>query len=216
MSMKKNSTTNGFTLIESLIAITILTFAVAGPLFTASRVIVATETASDQLTALYLAQEGIEYVRMMRDNEYLAVYYAGNVSDVSSTAWDNFLNGPASDAATIKKCRPDSNGTQKFCTLDPTPWNLSPVTSCPGNSQRDQCQTLSIKGCTNVAGLVSCTPPNSYVQGNPSGSITTSFTRTITAVDISASEEEIVSTVSWTFHGTPYSVTVSDHLTAWQ
>ena len=66
----------GFTLTETMIAITILTFAVAGPLFTASRSIIAADIARDQLTASYLAQEGIEYVRMMRDNAMLRSFAA--------------------------------------------------------------------------------------------------------------------------------------------
>src|ERR1017187_8643710 len=81
--------TKGFTLIETLVAIAIITLAVAGPLYTASRAIIAAETSSDQLTASYLAQEGIEYVRLMRDNEYLAVYNTVN----ASLAWSNFIKG---------------------------------------------------------------------------------------------------------------------------
>lgn len=80
----KNQT--GFTLIETLVAVTILTLAVVGPLFTANRAIVAAQMSRDQLTASYLAQEGIEYVRAVRDNEYLAVY------PNTSMAWSNFLN----------------------------------------------------------------------------------------------------------------------------
>ena len=97
----------GFTLIETLIAITILTLAIAGPMVTASRSIVAAQTARDQLTASYLAQEGIEYVRAMRDNEYLTAYQAGG-SNVSTTAWNNFLT------ASINQCRGAT------CTLDPS------------------------------------------------------------------------------------------------
>ena len=63
--------TGGFTLIETMVAISILTFAMAGPLFTASRAIVAAQTARDQLTATYLAQEAIEQVRFMRDTNVL-------------------------------------------------------------------------------------------------------------------------------------------------
>jgi len=65
---------NGFTLLEALIAVTIITLAVAGPLFSASRAIIAVEISRDKLTASYLAQEGIEYVRAMRDSEYLKLY----------------------------------------------------------------------------------------------------------------------------------------------
>ncbi|MDP2651914.1 MAG: prepilin-type N-terminal cleavage/methylation domain-containing protein, partial [bacterium] len=73
----KDLTSRGFTLIETMVAITILTLAISGSFFTANSAIVAAETASDQLTASYLAQEGIEYVRLMRDNEYLAAYSVG-------------------------------------------------------------------------------------------------------------------------------------------
>src|SRR3989344_7940392 len=79
----------GFTLIETMIAVTILAFAVAGPLYTANRVVVAAQTARSQLTASYLAQEGIEYMRSMRDKEYLSAYQTGG-ENVSVAAWTRF------------------------------------------------------------------------------------------------------------------------------
>ncbi|MEK7114076.1 MAG: prepilin-type N-terminal cleavage/methylation domain-containing protein [Patescibacteria group bacterium] len=190
----------GFTLIEAMVAVTIITFAVAGPLFSAGRAIVSAETSRDQLTASYLAQEGIEYVRAMRDNEYLAAYREGGAS-VSTTAWTNFL-------ATIAPCRATA------CTLDParsmgvgSDFSLATFS---GNAP------LYLTNCTNGPSGLSCTPPNIYTQQNLSGSIQTSFTRTVQAIDVSADDERIVSTVSWSFHGIPYSVTVIDHLTPWQ
>src|SRR5262245_55314076 len=101
----------GFTLLETLVAVSILALAVSGPLFVASRAIVAAQTARDQLTASYLAQEGIEYVRAMPDNEYLVAYRAGGTG-VSTRAWNDFLNGAS--AASITSCRTST------CTLDPT------------------------------------------------------------------------------------------------
>ena len=68
--MKKN----GFTLVETMVAIAILSMAVAGTLYTADRTMVAAETANSQLTASYLAQEGIESARMERDDFYLNRY----------------------------------------------------------------------------------------------------------------------------------------------
>jgi prepilin-type N-terminal cleavage/methylation domain-containing protein len=79
-----------FTLVETLVAIAILTVAVAGPLFTANTATVATNVAHDRVTASYLAQEGIEYVRMMRDNAFLA---SGLLSD---PGWSAFVGGPIS------------------------------------------------------------------------------------------------------------------------
>jgi len=48
------------------------------------------------------------------------------------------------------------------------------------------------------------------------GGIITRFARTIQATDVSPNDERIVSKVSWDFHGIPYSVTISNHLTPWQ
>lgn len=67
-----NPHTKGFTLVETLVAITILVTAVVGPLYAVHRSLVASYTARDSLTAVALAQEGIEYVRATRDSNYLA------------------------------------------------------------------------------------------------------------------------------------------------
>src|SRR3989338_9606391 len=106
MNMKRYT---GFTLIETLVAVTILTFAVVGPMFTASRSIVAAQLANDQITASYLAQEGIEYVREVRDNAYLDAYQDDG-PEVSTTAWGDFL-------ASVSECNATTNST-RACPLD--------------------------------------------------------------------------------------------------
>lgn len=194
--MMLHSYERGFTLIETMVATTILTLAVAAALFTASRAIIAAQIARDQLTASYLAQEGIEYVRAMRDNEYLAAYQAGG-TNVSIVAWNNFIAG--SDAASISGCRAST------CTLDPargmgtgSGFALQP---CSGTS----CAPLYLANGIYTE------------QSGIAGATKTPFTRTIQAIDdVSVVDERIVSTVSWNFHGVPYSVRVSDYLTPWQ
>jgi len=62
----------GFTLVETLVAITILVIAMVGPLYAVHKSITASNTARDKLIATALAQEGVEYVRGRRDNNYLA------------------------------------------------------------------------------------------------------------------------------------------------
>jgi len=195
----------GFTLIETLIAVTILSLSVAGPLTTASRAIVASQTARDHLTASYLAQEGIEYVRAMRDEEFLEAYRGGG-SDVSNEAWTNFISGGGGSAGSIAGCK------AAVCALDPTRPMVQALQPCSGGT----CTPLYLTNCANTPSGRVCTPPNIYTQQNLGGSIATPFTRTIQAFDVSATDERIISTVSWSFHGTPYSVTVYDHLTPWQ
>lgn len=58
-----SSKTDGFTLIEALVAITILLLGVLGPLSVATRGITDGLIAKNQIVALGLAQEGIELVR---------------------------------------------------------------------------------------------------------------------------------------------------------
>ena len=184
--------TKGFTLIETLVAIAILTLSVAGPLLVASRALVSAQIAQEQLTASYLAQEGIEYVRMMRDDEYLAAYQDGG-STVSSTAWSNFVSGTGS--ASIAQC------VSVACTLDPI------------NSALQPCGGMGMSACSSLPLYVES---NGLYTQVATGNTKTPYVRTIQATPLSATEEKIVSTVLWVSHGQTYSVSVDDHLTAWQ
>ena len=74
------------------VAITILTLAVTGTFMTANNALVAAETSRDKLTASYLAQESVEYVRKLRDDAYLQTYSGGG-TDVSGRAWSTFYAG---------------------------------------------------------------------------------------------------------------------------
>ncbi len=186
----------GFTLIETMVAVTILALAVAGPLLAASRAIVAAQTADAQITASYLAQEGIEYVRQVRDNAYLAAY-AANSSQLSATAWQNFLTGAMSS------CLSSSNASQR-CVVDPL-------------------ESPNVAGC--LAGSCPALHWNGSVYTQQATGTLTPYTRSIelrsvptSAVDANGNhvELQVLSTVSWSLHGTPYSIVVSDELTEWQ
>lgn len=59
---------DGFTLVETLVAIAVLMIGVAGPLAVASRGLNAALYSRDQMTATFLAQETMEYVKNIRDN----------------------------------------------------------------------------------------------------------------------------------------------------
>lgn len=61
----------GFTIVETLVAISILTIALTGPLSIVAQSLRASFYSRDQVTAYYLAQEAIEYIRNTRDNNSL-------------------------------------------------------------------------------------------------------------------------------------------------
>jgi type II secretory pathway pseudopilin PulG len=66
----------GFTIVETLVAITILMIAVAGPLVAASRSLNAALYSKDQMIASFLAQETMEVLKSYRSN-YVSDYGAG-------------------------------------------------------------------------------------------------------------------------------------------
>ena len=70
----KNS--RGFTLIESMVAISILLIAMTGPLVLAKQGLKSSRLAKNQIIAFYLAQDAIEHIRSVRDSNFL-----------SSSAW---------------------------------------------------------------------------------------------------------------------------------
>lgn len=74
------SSPSGFTLIETFVAITILTISVAAPLSLASQSLHAAQYAKDQVVAFNLAQEAIEVVRARRDKNLLDIIKNGSAA----------------------------------------------------------------------------------------------------------------------------------------
>jgi type II secretory pathway pseudopilin PulG len=69
---RKLKTSSGFTLVETLVAIFILMVAIVSPMSIASQALSSARFAKEQVTAFYLAQEGIELARNIRDNNVLS------------------------------------------------------------------------------------------------------------------------------------------------
>jgi len=73
--MIKNKTkkikNKGFSLVETLVAITILLVTMTAPLYALTQAVLFASIARDKIIATSLAEEGIEYVRSIRDNNYL-------------------------------------------------------------------------------------------------------------------------------------------------
>ncbi len=86
-------TQKGFTLIETLIAISILLIVIVGPMTIAQKGIQSSFYSSDQVTATFLAQEAMEAIREVRDNEALdALRKAENDEFDPEETWDWFAS----------------------------------------------------------------------------------------------------------------------------
>ena len=79
----------GFTLVETMVAVSIVTISIVGPLYSLQKGVVASYTARDRLIASSLAQEGIEYAHSVRDANYL--YNIANPGSLRS--WFYGLDG---------------------------------------------------------------------------------------------------------------------------
>ena len=73
----KLKASSGFTIIETLVAVAVLLISLVAPLTIAERGLASAEAARSEITAFYLAQEAVEYIRNVRDTNALAGRGAG-------------------------------------------------------------------------------------------------------------------------------------------
>jgi len=86
----QQSNNSGFTLIECLVAIFLITLGVGGAMAVVNQTTAFTQVASSRLVAAYLAQEGIEIVKNIRDTNFLKIH-----KGVTGINWDTGLTGCA-------------------------------------------------------------------------------------------------------------------------
>ena len=111
--MKKKSVKNnsaGFTVVEVLVALTIFSFAIVGLVTVSAGGLANTSISKNTLTANYLAQEGIELVRNLRDSDVLLY---------SSAGWNPFIN-----SLNAGQCN-----TSTGCNIDPLSLTISACSS---------------------------------------------------------------------------------------
>ena len=105
--MKCVTYSRGYSLIEALVAIAVLMLALVGPITIAAKSLQSMFFAREQVTALYLAQEGIEAITALRNQYYIELLDGDGVGDigtpgVATDQWlqDNFQGGNA----TYRRC----------------------------------------------------------------------------------------------------------------
>lgn len=104
---------NGFTLVETLVAISILLVAIMGPMTIAARGLQSAFHAREQITAFSLAQEGVELIRQKRDENALQSTPTDWLAGILGFCGSN--NGCGLDAKksdTFINCNPSGNPCQ--------------------------------------------------------------------------------------------------------
>lgn len=101
----KYETQKGFTVLESIVAIMILSLGVSGAFSAIQQSLSQSIIAKDEVKAFYLAQEAIEIIRNKRDNNQLAIIGGG------TNNWLSGIAGVAGDPCYFgKTCRADATG----------------------------------------------------------------------------------------------------------
>jgi type II secretory pathway pseudopilin PulG len=164
----------GFTLVEMLIAVLLLMTAVTGPLTIASRGLTASIIAQDQVTALYLAQDAVEYVRFVRDTNRLTGH-----------PWLSGLDGTDNGGVTTLVGSPatcvDANGLQA-CYIDSI---LSKIDNCNSNSCSSPLKYDSTNGYYSIVSGIA--PAQQFRR----------TVRIITPYNGNADEAQLTVTVTW-------------------
>ncbi len=167
----------GFTLIETLVAISILLIAIVGPMVLVTNGIKIAFYARDQITAVYLAQDALEAVRYLRDSDSqtngvpanfgASIFSSGNLGSqcVGAGNWCRIdtivlyernaigvadINAAVSNSYT-NKLQLDSDGKYRYSGGNPTNYerhiNIKPTAS--GNGMDVQVKVVWSSGVTN-------------------------------------------------------------------
>lgn len=184
----------GFTLVEALTAIFILTFVVVGLMTVVSDSLFATKYARDEITANYLLQEAIDFVRNDRDTSVFL-----NVENDINTAWTNFYT---------KYTNVGCNNTSVGCTIDVNVPSGSNIFTCSS----DDCRYLYLD---ETATSNSFYLTNNHPSGK-SGKTRTNFKRTLTVVSEGDDQLVVTAKVSWKNGNLNKSRVLTTTLSKWQ
>jgi Tfp pilus assembly protein PilV len=187
------NTNKGFTIVETLVAVAILMISIAGPLVVANQSLKAAQYSKNQSIATFLAQETIEYIKNIKNNNH--------ANGVGLTNWlltpSNVKNdsGIQLDLSTACKTSSMVAGTNNLCDLD----SKEALTGSLHNNCQNSATNPPKQGC-----IIYKDSNNNYSSNSSSGTAT-NFRRFFT-VDAQANgtEARIKVTVSWVENGSVY------------
>lgn len=189
----KNTTPNlvsGFTLVEAMFAVFILTFTIVGLMTVVSDSLFAARYARDEITANYLLQEAVDYIRNDRDS---TVFLNNTVS--TDVSWPTFYQK-------YEKCSTVGNG----CALTVS---TGKIESCPDK----YCYLYydSTGSNNTISGDY-----GSFYNYSDSGKRTNFSRKIIVSQGADTNEIDVKVTVSWKNGNTPKEVSLQTSLLRWQ
>lgn len=190
----------GFTLVETIVAIFILTMTIGALLTLTAGGFYSVRYARNQIVADYLAQESLEYIRNTRDT-----------ARIESVTWDdwkttyNVNNGgqPVQGGSYNRGCF-----SEEGCTVDP--YTIDPkIVECNG-----ECSPILFYPDSGFYGYETRYPSDINTD-NP---VETTFVRTIAMQESENSPDQVIVTVtvSWLNGTHPKTVRQSTLITNWQ
>ncbi|OGZ09952.1 MAG: hypothetical protein A3C14_04525 [Candidatus Lloydbacteria bacterium RIFCSPHIGHO2_02_FULL_50_18] len=183
--------TAGFTLIEALASITLLVMAISGPMVLSAQSLRVSREARLQLEATQLAEEGIEIVHSLRDD-----------NSADGTPWMTDILSECSNPA--QPCIADIT---EHSGLSSTAWHHNALKSCAS-----ACASLASLYKHNVSGIY-----RQKTSGFGAGWTKSDFTRLITLTEVVAGREvKVTSTVTYKgYSGQTRTITVTGDLYNW-
>lgn len=205
------SSSRGFTLIETMVAIALLMVALIPPMSLAAQSLTTAYFARDQITAFYLAQEGVEIVRSVRDANIIALAKGQTITDVFCTPSNCIPYGTTASNAPV-------------FTVDALQTTSNALDTCAQiGSGQYQCPYLQTNG--SVYGYSpGCEPNGSNATwsvtdcGTLDGWTDTTFTRTVKAYLLNATDPDemrVSVTVTWSEGSLNQSFTINEDLYRW-
>jgi len=113
----------GFTLLETIVALSVIVGAMSGPVTLTTRGIFTAKFAKNKLVAANLAQEGLEIIRQCRDNSIL-LNWPGGFASIGTGDWQvdvlgNTINScPLSPFTATVLLRDEDSGLYNYSTGD--------------------------------------------------------------------------------------------------
>ncbi|MES2225088.1 MAG: prepilin-type N-terminal cleavage/methylation domain-containing protein [Patescibacteria group bacterium] len=177
----------GFTLIETLIAIFILTLSIGGLLTLAAGGYYSVRYSRNQITANNLLQESLEYVRNSRDTAFQ-----------TNAGWNAWIG------------QFESNGcmTTSGCMVDPYTTNIEHVLRCNG-----ACDALLFFPDAGFYGYGTGAYPSAFRSST--AAVKTNYIRTVTMKKTSTDQAVFTVKVQWLNGSNIKSATQSELITSW-